>query len=183
MEALALETKVFFMGFPTRRHRNLWERGCFFSAQLLPGIQKALFMKNVDKNLTNPPPPKKGHQQWQFDDIINLWRCIIKILFHPFSDLSTLFASTCFSAWRRELHQMTKDLWIAYSVTTCECDITMTHIISCWVGIWRKVHKFAEKTRPSALVLILTKHSFCICAARFLKLLLLLVWAELTRAE
>lgn len=23
MEALALETKVFFMGFPTRRHRNL----------------------------------------------------------------------------------------------------------------------------------------------------------------
>lgn len=29
MEALALETKVFFMGFPTRRQRNLWERVFF----------------------------------------------------------------------------------------------------------------------------------------------------------
>lgn len=32
MEALALETKVFFMGFPTLKHRNLWERCFFFSA-------------------------------------------------------------------------------------------------------------------------------------------------------
>lgn len=29
MEALAFETKVFFIGFPTRRQRNLWERVFF----------------------------------------------------------------------------------------------------------------------------------------------------------
>lgn len=39
MDALALETKVFFMGFPTRRHRNLWERCFFLSADPVPGIR------------------------------------------------------------------------------------------------------------------------------------------------
>lgn len=58
MEALALETKVFFMGFPTRRHRNLWERGCFVSAQPVPGRASQNLL-----NLTNSTEPIQKNER------------------------------------------------------------------------------------------------------------------------
>lgn len=179
MEALALETKVFLMGFPTRRHKNLWDRVCFFSAQLVPGIRNKDFIKCVYKSLTEIPlnDPKQLHHQWQFDVTINPWWHEIKILCHYFSELFTLFVSTCF--FPRIVNNTESDCSLPVVRTKWQhVNVTLQeHIISSGKltrhskknkkTIKKKVHTFAFKMLPSVMIWILTVHSFGICAAWF----------------
>lgn len=110
MEALALETKVFFMGFPTRRHKNLWERGFFFSAE--PGIGN----------------------HFRFSPL--------QLAFNYYSADTQQTREICGIA---NFNSSTGSSSHFTSVTMCESDITLAHIISCWLGNSTQIAVVAEK--------------------------------------